>query len=68
MMDPSDMDVVVWTESQERHAWWCEVLGIAVAASCMAGEEWELPAAGDQSRDAQLRARRRPRRRAVDAA
>ncbi|MBT2272212.1 hypothetical protein [Rhodococcus qingshengii] len=43
-MDSSESDVVVWTESEERHAWWCEVLGITVAGSYTSTEVWELPA------------------------
>jgi hypothetical protein len=69
MMDPSEMDVVVWTESEERQAWWREVLGIcADARSCMAGEMGELPLSGAQpARESSLRACA-PIRRRVDAA
>ena len=28
-MNFGDLGVVVWTESEEREAWWCQVLGIA---------------------------------------
>ncbi|MCD2109274.1 hypothetical protein O4214_29860 [Rhodococcus erythropolis] len=28
-MDTSDFDVVVWPESQEREAWWREILGVS---------------------------------------
>lgn len=49
MMDSSEMDVVIWTEPEERQAWWREVLGIcADARSCMAPEVGELPLSGVQ--------------------
>lgn len=38
------MDVVVWTESEERERWWREVVGITVAGDrCMATDVGELP-------------------------
>lgn len=48
MMDSSESDVVVWTESEERHAWWCEVLCIEVATSPLAGVAGEMQVTGVQ--------------------
>lgn len=47
-MDSSESDVVVWAESEERHAWWCEVLGIAVTSLSLTDKVGELPASGAQ--------------------
>nr|WP_216360551.1 hypothetical protein [Rhodococcus erythropolis] len=47
-MDSSESDVVVWTESEESHAWWCEVLCIEVATSRLARVAGDLQVTGDQ--------------------
>ncbi|MDV8070564.1 hypothetical protein R4P64_28915 [Rhodococcus sp. IEGM 1366] len=30
-MDSRDVDLVVWSESEKREAWWCGVMGINAA-------------------------------------
>lgn len=40
------VDVVEWTESEEREMWWREIVGIAPSGDhCMAREAGELPRA-----------------------
>ncbi|MDJ0105353.1 hypothetical protein QM646_02980 [Rhodococcus erythropolis] len=40
------VDVVVWTESEERERWWREIVGIAPSGDrCVARDVGELPRA-----------------------
>ena len=32
-MDFSDLNVVVWTESEEREAWWRDIVGVGVTTA-----------------------------------
>ncbi|MDF2470973.1 hypothetical protein [Rhodococcus erythropolis] len=34
-MNASEFDVVVWPESQEREAWWREILGVSRDAALL---------------------------------
>jgi hypothetical protein len=43
-MEEMAMDVVVWTESEERERWWREIVGISTTRShCVPPDVGELP-------------------------